>query len=373
MRKRISILALMMTMIFAFTACAKAEVENKDGKISVGVTIYPLQYFTERIGGDKVEVFSIIPDGSDAHTFDPKPKDLSNLTNTDIFIYNGLGMEEWIDSILNVVEGTEVKVVEASTGIKALPAIKDTDDSHEEETAEEHAAHEDEEDVDNSHEGETAEEHAAHADEDADNSHEGETAEEHAAHTDEEDEDHSNETAEDHSDHNHGAFDPHVWLSLDLAIVQAENIKNSLVEVDEVNKEYYESNFEALKNDLSSLKDEFSEKMSSLTNKEFVTIHAAFGYLTNDFGLNQSSIADVFGEGELTPKALENLINYAKEKNVKVIFSESTASVKDAETLAKGAGATVEKIYSLETKEDDLNYLDAMRYNLEKIYESLSK
>ena len=81
--------------------------------------------------------------------------------------------------------------------------------------------------------------------------------------------------------------------------------------------------------------------------------------LTNDFGLNQSSIADVFGEGELTPKALENLINYTKEKNVKVIFSESTASVKDAETLAKGAGATVEKIYSLETKEDDFCFICA--------------
>lgn len=333
MKKRISILALMMTMIFAFTACAKAEVKNTDGKISVGVTIYPLQYFTERIGGDKVEVFSIIPDGSDAHTFDPKPKDLSNLTNTDIFIYNGLGMEEWIDSILTVVEGTEVKVVEASTGIEALPATT----------------------------------------EDEDHSHEGETEEEHAAHADEEDVDHSNETEEEHADHDHGAYDPHVWLSLDSAIVQAENIKNSLVEVDSTNKEYYETNFEELKKDLTSLKDEFSEKMASLTNKEFVTGHAAFGYLTNDFGLNQTSISDVFGEGELTPKYLEEIISYAKEKNVKVIFSESTASTKEAETLAKEIGATVEKIYSLETKEDDLNYLDGMRYNLEKIYESLSK
>lgn len=341
MKKRISILALMMTMIFAFTACAKAEVKNNEGKISVGVTIYPLQYFTERIGGDKVEVFSIIPDGSDAHTFDPKPKDLANLTNTDIFIYNGLGMEEWIDSILTVVEGKEVKVLEASSGIKALPTTEEEHADHENETAEEHAAHEHEED--HSHEGETAEEHATH------------------------------EHEEDHSDHNHGDFDPHVWLSLDLAVAQAENIKNVLVEIDSENEDYYSANFETLKKDLTSLKDEFSEKMSSLTNKEFVTGHAAFGYLTNAFGLNQTSISDIFGEGELTAKHLEELINYSKEHNVKVIFSESTSSAKEAETLAKEIGATVEKIYSLETKEDDLNYLDGMRYNLEKIYESLSK
>lgn len=339
MKKRISILSLMMIIIFAFTACAKAEVKDTDGKLSVGVTIYPLQYFTERIGGDKVDVFSIIPDGSDAHTFDPKPKDLSNLTDTDIFIYNGLGMEEWIDSVLTVVNGTEVKVIEASHDINALPATDDHD--HSDETKD--------------HENETEEEHAEH---------ENETEEEHA--------EHENETEEEH-EHNHGAFDPHVWLSLDLAVLQSENIKNKLVEVDEENKDYYEANFNELVKDLTSLKNEYKEKINGLENKEFVTGHAAFAYLTNDFGLTQSSIADVFGEGELTAQHLKNLISYSKEHNVKVIFSESTASAKESETLAKEVGATVEKIYSLETKEDDLNYLDAMRYNLDKIYESLSK
>ena len=349
MKKRLSILALMMTMIFTFAACAKAEVKDTEGKVQVGVTIYPLQYFAERIGGDKVNVFSIIPEGSDAHTFDPKPKDLANLNDTDVFVYNGLGMEEWIDSILTVVEGSESKIVEASYGIEALPTTEEHD----------HSDHE-EDDVDHDHEGETAEEHAAH-------DHEGETAEEHAAH------DHEEEHTEDHEDHNHGEFDPHVWLSLDLAVIQAENIKNALIDVDSQNASYYEANFEELKKDLISLKNEFTEKMSSLKNKEFVTGHAAFGYLTHDFGLNQSSIADVFGEGELTAKHLEELINFAKEHNVKVIFNESTSSSKESETLAKEIGATVEKIYSLETKEDDLNYLDGMRYNLEKIYESLNK
>ena len=362
MKKRISILSLMMTIIFAFTACAKAEVKDTEGKLSVGVTIYPLKYFAERIGGDNVEVFSIIADGADAHTFDPKPKDLASLTNTDIFIYNGLGMEEWIDSVLSVVDGTSVKVLEASNGIEALPAVED-DHDHAEETAEESTDH--------SHDGETKEEHAEY-------SHDGETEEEHAEHShDEEVEESSDndneEVADEDHDHDHGEFDPHVWLSLDLAIIQANNIKNAIIELDPENEDYYKANFESLLNDLTSLKDEYTEKFNALENKKFVTGHAAFAYLCNEFGLTQSSISDVFGEGELTAKYLEELINYTKENNVKVIFSESTASTKEAETLAKEAGATVEKIYSIETQEDDLDYLEAMRYNLDKIYETLSK
>lgn len=320
MKKFLSMISLVLGVFFTFTACGDktTKPEDESTKVRVGVTIYPLKYFTEVIGGDKVDVFSIIPDGSDAHSFDPKPMDLKDLNNTDIFVYNGLGMEEWIDSILNTLEGTDVKKVEASNGIEALSAIEEDNHDHEHE----------------------------------------------------EEEDHEHEEEADH-DHNHGGSDPHVWLSLTDALVQAENIKNALVEVDQENKDYYEENYNNLVKEFTSLKDEYSEKFSTITNKNFVTGHAAFGYLCRDFGLTQSSIADVFGEGELTPKDLQALMEYSKANNVKVIFSESTASEKEAETLAKEIGAKVEKIYALETQEDNMNYIEGMRYNLETIYNSL--
>lgn len=326
MKKFLSLISLMLGVFFTFTACGDktTKPEDESVKVRVGVTIYPLKYFTEAIGGDKVDVFSIIPDGSDAHSFDPKPMDLKDLNNTDIFVYNGLGMEEWIDSILNTLEGTDVKKVEASNGIVALSAIGDNDHEHEEESDHEHA----------------------------------------------EEGDHEHAEESDH-DHNHGGSDPHVWLSLTDAIVQAENIKNALTQVDQENKDYYEENYNNLVKEFTSLKDEYLLKFNSISNKNFVTGHAAFGYLCRDFGLIQSSIADVFGEGELTPKDLEALMEYSKANNVKVIFSESTASEKEAETLAKEVGARVEKIYALETQEDGMNYIDAMRYNLETIYNAL--
>ncbi|MBU5456094.1 metal ABC transporter solute-binding protein, Zn/Mn family [Caproiciproducens sp. MSJ-32] len=310
MRRNISILALILGVFLVFTGCSNKDKENIseniNNKIKIGVTIYPLKDFAEIIGGDKVEVFSIIPDGTDAHSFDPKPTDLKNLTNSDVFIYNGLGMEEWIDSILKSLEGTDVKIVEAATGIEPLK------------TAKEEVAHEHEED-------------------------------------------------------NHGLYDPHIWLSLIDAAKEAENIKNALVEIDSENKDYYEANYEELLLEMNALKDTYIEKFENIENKNLVTGHAAFAYIARDFGLTQNSISNVYGEGELTPKDLEKLIDYCKENKIKVIFSESTASAEASETLANAVGATIEKIYSLETKEDDLDYLQAMKYNLETIYKALLK
>ena len=312
MKKKIISLGFMLVLLFSLSACESKDLEKNDGeRLRVGVTINPLKDFAEAIGGDKVEVFSIIPDGSDAHSFDPKPKDLKDLIDTDVFLYNGLEMEEWIDSVLGTIEGKDVKIVEASKDINAMDILED-----------------------------------GHSHEDMD--------EEHI------------------KEHNHGGKDPHVWLSLMDAIKEAENIKNAFCEVDPNNKEYYEDNFEKLKKEFTDLNNEYVNKFNSLSNKDFVTGHAAFGYLCRDFGLTQKSIADVFGEGELTPKNLEALINYCKTNNVKVIFSEATASEKEAETLAKEVGAKVVKIYSLETKEDNMSYLEGMKYNLETIYSNLS-
>ncbi|MBS2905227.1 zinc ABC transporter substrate-binding protein, partial [Klebsiella pneumoniae] len=84
-------------------------------------------------------------------------------------------------------------------------------------------------------------------------------------------------------------IDPHSWLSLKEAEKQAENIKDTLVEIDEDNKAYYEENYDAFVGELESLYNEYKEKFDNLSTKDFVTGHAAFGYLCRDFGLQQKS------------------------------------------------------------------------------------
>ncbi|ATD55882.1 metal ABC transporter solute-binding protein, Zn/Mn family [Clostridium chauvoei] len=292
MKKKLVAISLVILGMMTAMGCSNKKQPNKEtGKLRVGVTISPLKEFAEIIGGDKIQVTSIIPDGSEPHDFEPKPQDLEAINNSDVFIYNGLGMEHWIDSVLDTIGNKDIEIVDSSVGVNILK----TD----------------------------------------------------------------------------GKDDPHVWLSLKEATKQAENIKNALVKKDSANKEFYEANFNTLKKDFEMVYSDYKTKFEGISNKDFITGHAAFGYLCRDFGLTQKSIADIYGEGELTPKTLEDLVNYCKENKVKTIFSESTASSKESETLAKEAGAKVEKIYSLETKEEDKTYLDGMKYNLDKILEAL--
>lgn len=183
--------------------------------------------------------------------------------------------------------------------------------------------------------------------------------------------------ADEHQDedttHEHGQIDPHTWLSLKNAQIEVNNIKEALIKADPENKDYYEQNCNEYVAQLEALYAEYNEKIQSASHKNFVTGHSAFAYLCRDFNLQQNSVEDVFAEGEPTPKKLAGLIDYCKEHNVKVIFAEEMASPEVSQTLANEVGAQVETIYTIESSEDNLSYLERMQANLDKIYNSLNQ
>lgn len=176
---------------------------------------------------------------------------------------------------------------------------------------------------------------------------------------------------EEGEDEHQGDYDPHIWLSLKEAKVQSNNIKEALVKADASNKDYYEKNYQEFAGKLDSLYNEYKDKFDKVSNKKFVTGHTAFSYLCRDFNLEQNSIEGVYSEGEPSAKKLRELVDYAKKNKVKTIFAEENASPQVSNTLAREVGAKVEKIYSLEIKEDNKDYIQSMRDNLEKIYSSL--
>ena len=297
MKKKIVSGILAMLMGITLIGCG-ANTENKtqntnNDKLNIIVSIYPLKEFAEKIAGDKAEVTCLVPDNMEPHDYEPKTKDFEALTKSNVFIYNGLGMETWVDQVNEVIKDKGVTIVDSSNGVEVR---KEGD-----------------------------------------------------------------------------AVDPHIWLSLKNAEIQSENIKNTLVKLDEKNKDYYEENYKKFKEELESVYNEYKPKFDTLNKKNFITGHAAFGYLCRDFGLTQKSVENLFAEGEPTPKQLENLVNFCKENNIKTVFSESLASPKVSETLAKEVGAKVVPIMTLESKEDDKSYIEAIRYNLDEIYKCLSE
>lgn len=270
-----------------------------NSKIKVSVTFNAMKEFVTAVGKDKVEVSTIIPDGTEPHDFEPKAQDLALLSTANILVYSGLGMEAWVDDAVKAANNTELITVEASKGIDAIEN-KDQEEIEE-----------------------------------------------------------------------HGQYDPHIWLSLKGAKIQVQNIKNALIQADPSNKDYYEANSKEFVSQLDNLFNEYNDKFQSVEKKSFVTGHAAFGYLCRDFGLEQNSVEDTFAEGEPSAQQLTELVDYCKKNNVNTIFAEEMASPDVSETLANEVGAKVETIYTIESNEDDLTYLDRMKSNLTKIYDSL--
>ena len=300
--KKVISLILLTCIIVTLVGCSNSTTDAKDkgekSKIQVVVSFNPLKEFAEAVGKDKIEVTTVVPEGVEPHDFEPKIKDMKNITKADLFVYSGFGMESWVDKTLTAIDDKDLVVVDSSTGITPIKNV-----------------------------GEVVDEH--------------------------------------------GQYDPHIWLSLKEAKIQTKNIKDELIKVDKPNEAFYEKNFQEFSAELDKLYNEYKGKFDGITNKNFVTGHAAFGYLCRDFGLKQNSVEGVFSGGEPTPQTLKGLVDFSIKNKIKVIFMEELASPRVSETLANGAGAEVQKIYTIESNEDNKTYIESMSENLANIYNSL--
>jgi zinc transport system substrate-binding protein len=70
------------------------------GKLEVVASFYPLYYFTQQIGKDRIDLLMLIPDNAEPHSWEPKATDIFKVHNADVFIYNGGGFEPWLTSFL---------------------------------------------------------------------------------------------------------------------------------------------------------------------------------------------------------------------------------------------------------------------------------
>ncbi|WP_400194850.1 metal ABC transporter solute-binding protein, Zn/Mn family [Lysinibacillus telephonicus] len=338
--KKLSFL-LLFALILVLTACNSTNIDTnsvsettsnqeKSKKLNIYTTVYPLSYFAERIGGDYVNVSSIYPPGANEHTFEPTQQDMMKLADSDLFFYIGLGLEGFVENAKETLENENVKLVAAADSVSDEKLNATTEHEH---------AHEEEE-----------HEHA--------------------------EDEHAHEEGS-HDEHNHGDIDPHIWLSPTIAQDLALSIKNELVEALPEQEKTFNDNYNQLVSELESLDQDLKKMSSEAATKTFFISHASFGYIAQTYGLEQVAVAGLNSQSEPSQKELTQIVEQAKELNIKYILFEQNVSSKLASVIQKEVGADTLTLHNLSVlTEDDIKnnetYFTLMEKNIDTLQKALN-
>lgn len=321
MKKLLSLLLLLIAAL-AMTACGGDDKEsgsNTDGTdnaLSIYTTVYPLQYFAERIGGEYVEVSSIYPPGANEHTFEPTQKDMMALADADLFFYIGLGLEGFVEKAQTTLTHENVKLISTADNVS-------------EEMLQISTGH---------------------------------------VHAEEEEHDHQEEGAHEH--------DSHVWLSPVISKDLAAVIKEELVKAMPEHESTFTENYDKLTAELDQLHGDFETMAAETSNKTFFVSHAAFGYLAGHYGFNQVPVAGLNSQSEPSQKELMKIVDLAKAEDIQYIFFEQNVSSNLTEVIQKEVGAKTMTLHNLSvlTPEDIDNnetYFTLMKKNMEALKTAL--
>lgn len=311
-----AILLVSGSSVFCGCSNKQQNLAKKDKKINVMVSILPQVDFVERIGGDKVDISEMIPPGFSPATYNPSPQQLKKLQDADIYFRIGHIPFEKVQMKKLSSINPKMKVVDTSKDIKLLQL----------------AAH-------------------SHAEDD---------------HHEEEEHHDDEETDSIKDDHDEEGDDPHIWLSPKLVKIQALHILEALIAFNPENKKYFEKNYKEFIADLDKLDIKLKEAFQPIADQSILVFHPAFGYLADAYNFSQLPI-EIEGR-DPSPIQLKNIIEHAKENNIKVIFVQEQFSTKSAKAVAAEINGTVVQINPL--AKDYFNNLEAMA---QKIVTSIKK
>lgn len=289
------------------------DTSQDSGKIQAVATFYPMYEFTKEVLGDTGEVSLLVTAGTEPHDYEPSAKDMAEISDADVFVYNSEAFETWVENLADNLNEDKTLVIEAADEIDLLSAAEDTQD-------------------------------------------------------------HESETETD--GHDHAGVDPHVWTDPLMAVKEVQEIAQELGEKYPDQKATFEKNAQNYIAKLEKLDADYQAAFKNAKNKTFLVQHAAFGYLAHQYGLTQESIAGLSPDQEPTPARLAELKHFVEEHDVSVIYFEENANSKVAETLSTETGVELAVLNPLESltndqMEDGETYLSVMADNLVALRKSI--
>jgi zinc transport system substrate-binding protein len=136
-----------------------------------------------------------------------------------------------------------------------------------------------------------------------------------------------------------GGRDPHIWLSPKRAEVMVDTIAEAMIALDPDNEETYRENADAYIAELQEADQEIAALFEDVENKDFIIYHPAYGYFADDYGLTMHSL-QVDGN-DATAQQLQDMIDLANEKSIKVIYIQAEFDSSQAEEYAEEIGGEV--------------------------------
>lgn len=293
------------------------EVESTPKKpLKVVATFLPMYYFTKAVAGEAAEVRMLVPAGTEIHEYQSTPKDIQTITQADVLVKNGLGLEEFLDNTVSSAQNSRLVEIDASQGIQPLGEISPVINSSESTRT----------GADPAHEEET-----------------GETTQ-----------------------HEHQG-NPHVWLDPVLAKQQVETIRNGLIAADPNQRATYQANAAAYIQQLEELDNQYEQRLKRYQNRTFVTFHDAFPYLAQRYQLQQVAVVAI-PEDNLSPTDIQKTVSAVKQYKVKAILGEPGVDNKLLQSLSSDLNLTLRSLNSLESgSQDPQYYFTAMKANLQTI------
>jgi len=278
-------------------------------KIKALATFSIIGDMVQRIGGHHVVVTTLVGPNGDTHVYRPTPAAAKAVNEADILIVNGLGFEGWLDRLVGSA-GFDGSLVVATTGIEAIPYEEgDAHDDHAKDKHEEHSK-------DKHHDDHAKDKHEEHS---------------------------KDKHHDDHAGHDHGAFDPHAWQSLENAKIYVNNITAALAQIAPENAKTFYQNRSAYIAEIERLDKKIREMIAHIPQdrRTVVTSHDAFQYFGRDYGITFLAPHGMSTDSEASAQDVAQLIKQMRGKQISAIFIENITDSRLIKQIAKETGATI--------------------------------
>jgi zinc transport system substrate-binding protein len=146
----------------------------------------------------------------------------------------------------------------------------------------------------------------------------------------------------------HPALDPHVWLDPTLVSRIAGAVEKRLATIDPDHAADYRRNLAGLDKELRRLDRSFRTGLAHCERTEFITTHAAFGYLAERYHLTQIAINGLSPDAEPSPARIAEVQRVARDHGLTTIFSETLVSPAMAQAIAGDLGLVTDVLDPIE-------------------------